>query len=70
VLIGQATGLSSLMMDQPRVPPDGAFGATSSTADPTGDVRPTGKVTDRRALVAALDAFRGRITRASLSLGS
>lgn len=64
VLIGQATRLSSLMMDQPKeYLLTAQFGATSSTADPTGDVRPTGRVADRRALVAALDAFRGRITQ-------
>jgi len=62
VLVGQATRLSSLMMDLPKeYLLTAQFGATSSTADPTGELRPSGVKTDARAVLAALDAFRGRI---------
>jgi tRNA pseudouridine55 synthase len=37
------------------------FGATSSTADPTGTIAPTGMRVDEEHLSAALEGFRGRI---------
>ena len=64
VLVGQATRLSSLLMDLPKEYVFTAqFGATSSTADPTGELTSTGERTDARALLAALDVFRGRIVQ-------
>ena len=64
ILVGQATRLSSLLMDLPKEYVFRAqFGATSSTADPTGELTSTGERTDARALVAALDVFRGRIVQ-------
>ncbi len=64
VLVGQATRLSSLLMDLPKEYLFTAqFGSTSSTADPTGELTSTGVRTDARALLAALNVFRGRITQ-------
>ncbi len=64
ILVGQATRLSSLLMDLPKEYVFTAqFGATSSTADPTGELTSTGERTDARALMAALNVFRGRIVQ-------
>ncbi len=65
ILVGQATRVSSLLMELPkeyrvRV----RFGAVSSTADPTGVIQENdGARTDAKAVLAALDAFRGPITQ-------
>lgn len=62
VLFGQATRVSSLMMDLPKqYEVTVQFGAVSSTGDPTGDVSPTGGRTDMSAILRALDHFRGEI---------
>ncbi len=65
VLVGQATRISSLLMDLPkeyavRV----QFGATSSTGDPDGVIEETGgTVAGVAEVVGALDRFRGVISQ-------
>lgn len=64
VLVGQATRVSSLLMDLPkeyavRV----QFGATSSTGDPDGVIEETGGSVEVGEMVSALDRFRGVITQ-------
>jgi len=64
VLVGQATRVSSLLMDLPkeyavRV----QFGATSSTGDPDGVIEETGGMVGVAEVVGALDRFRGVITQ-------
>lgn len=64
LLVGQATRVSSLLMDLPkeyvvRV----QFGATSSTGDPDGAIEETGGTVGAAEVVAALDSFRGVITQ-------
>jgi tRNA pseudouridine55 synthase len=64
VLVGQATRVSSLLMDLPkeyavRV----QFGATSSTGDPDGVIEETGGTVGVAEVVGALDRFRGVITQ-------
>ena len=64
VLVGQATRISSLLMDLPkeyavRV----QFGATSSTGDPDGVIEETDGSVGAAEVVAALDRFRGVITQ-------
>ncbi len=64
VLVGQATRVSSLLMDLPkeyavRV----RFGATSSTGDPDGVIEETGGSVGVAEVVGALDRFRGVITQ-------
>jgi len=62
VLFGQATRVSSLMMDLPKqYEVTVQFGAVSSTGDPTGDVSSTGGRTDMTSILRALDHFRGEI---------
>ena len=64
VLVGQATRVSSLLMDLPKeYRATVQFGAVSTTGDPTGDVCETGARTDAASVLAALDRFRGRITQ-------
>lgn len=64
LLVGQATRVSSLMMDLPkeyavRV----QFGAISSTGDPDGVIEKTGGIVEAAEVVDALDRFRGVITQ-------
>jgi tRNA pseudouridine55 synthase len=62
VMIGQATRISNLLMGLPKeYDLTVQFGATSTTADPTGHITPTGRRTTAAQVVAALDGFRGRI---------
>lgn len=69
VLIGQATRVSSLLMDLPKEYVFTAqFGATSSTGDPTGAIEPVTVgdavvAVDGPAVLRALDVFRGVITQ-------
>jgi tRNA pseudouridine55 synthase len=63
VMTGQATRISSLLMDLPK---EYVFtvqlGAVSSTGDPTGEIRPVeGLEVDGAAVLKALDEFRGVI---------
>lgn len=64
ILVGQATRVSSLLMDLPKeYRVTVRFGAVSSTGDPTGVIQENGDGarTDAPAVLAALDAFRGPI---------
>jgi len=62
VLFGQATRVSSLMMDLPKqYEVTVQFGAVSSTGDPTGDLSLTGGRTDMSSILRVLDRFRGEI---------
>lgn len=64
LLLGQATRLSSLLMDLPKeYLVSVRFGVTSSTGDPTGALRATGGRTDVAAVVPVLDGFRGEIVQ-------
>lgn len=64
ILVGQATRISSLLMELPkeyavRV----QFGASSSTGDPDGVITQTGGAVQAGDVVRALDGFRGLITQ-------
>ncbi len=64
VLVGQATRVSSLLMELPKeyiclV----QFGAVSSTGDPTGEIESTQGRTRGLEVLAALDLFRGAIVQ-------
>jgi len=62
VLLGQATRISSLIMDLPKeYLATARFGATSTTGDPTGEVRETGGEVEVGNLLAALDRMRGPV---------
>jgi len=62
VLVGQATRISNLLMEQPKeYEVTVQFGAVSSTADPTGEIAPTGGRVAEEQLTEALAGFRGRI---------
>jgi tRNA pseudouridine55 synthase len=62
ILVGQATRISSLLMGLPKeYDVVVQFGAVSSTADPTGTIRPTGASVGAADVVRALESFRGRI---------
>jgi tRNA pseudouridine55 synthase len=62
VLIGQATRLSSLLMALPKeYLVTVQFGAVSSTADPTGEIRQTGEGTDAPRILRELGSLRGVI---------
>ncbi len=60
VLVGQATRVSNLLMGLPKeYDLTVQFGAVSSTADPTGEITPTGGRVGVREVASALDKFRG-----------
>ncbi len=62
VLAGQATRLSSLLMGLPKeYDLTVQFGAVSSTADPTGEIAPTGGRVQAEQVLRSLDTFRGRV---------
>jgi len=62
VMIGQATRVSSLLMGLPKeYEVTVQFGAVSTTADPTGDITPTGGRASARQVVEVLDRFRGSV---------
>jgi tRNA pseudouridine55 synthase len=62
LLIGQATRLSTLFMALPKeYLATVQFGAVSSTADPTGEIRQTGARTDAGRVVRELGSLRGVI---------
>jgi tRNA pseudouridine55 synthase len=62
VLVGQATRISSLLMELPKeYEVTVQFGAESSTADPTGDIVPTGRGVEIEQVEAALASFQGLI---------
>jgi tRNA pseudouridine55 synthase len=62
ILIGQATRASNLLMELPKeYEVTVQFGAVSSTADPTGDIVPTGKRVEVSQIEEALLSFQGRI---------
>jgi len=62
VLMGQATRLSQLFTHLPKeYELTVQFGAVSSTADPMGEIVPTGQRVDRGAVHSALDGFLGKI---------
>ena len=64
VLIGQATRISNLLMEQPKeYDVVVQFGAVSTTADPTGEIESTGVTVEAETVTAALAGFRGRITQ-------
>lgn len=64
ILVGQATRISSLLMELPKeYEVVIQFGAISSTADPTGDIRQTGQRVEGSQVLAALEGFRGKITQ-------
>jgi tRNA pseudouridine55 synthase len=60
ILVGQATRVSNLLMGLPKeYDLTVQFGAMSTTADPTGEITPTGRRVGVREVAAALDKFRG-----------
>jgi tRNA pseudouridine55 synthase len=60
ILVGQATRISSLVMDLPKEYRLMAqFGAHSSTYDPTGEITPTGRRVRRSEVATALLGFVG-----------
>ncbi|MBN1629299.1 MAG: tRNA pseudouridine(55) synthase TruB [Thermoleophilia bacterium] len=62
VMVGQATRISNLLMGLPKeYEVTVQFGAVSTTADPTGEITPTGRRTQADQVLAALDGFRGTI---------
>ncbi|MGI5939503.1 MAG: tRNA pseudouridine(55) synthase TruB [Thermoleophilia bacterium] len=62
VLMGQATRISNLLMELPKeYEVVVQFGATSSTADPTGDIVATGRRVAALEVHEALGRFRGLI---------
>ncbi len=62
ILIGQATRVSNLLMELPKEYEFTVqFGAVSSTADPTGDIVPTGRRAEASQIEEALVSFQGRI---------
>lgn len=62
VMIGGATRISNLLMGLPKeYELTVQFGAVSTTADPTGEVTPTGRRVTAAQVAAALDGFRGRV---------
>lgn len=62
ILIGQATRVSNLLMELPKEYEVAVqFGATSSTADPTGEIVSTGGRVESKQIAEALAAFQGRI---------
>lgn len=64
VMVGQATRISSLLMDLPKeYRVNVRFGAVSTTGDPTGEITQTGRRTDAATVLEALDGFRGRISQ-------
>ena len=64
VLVGQATRTSNLLMALPKeYEVVVQFGATSSTADPTGEITQTGGRVREAQVVGALEGFRGKITQ-------
>ncbi|NLO28336.1 MAG: tRNA pseudouridine(55) synthase TruB [Actinobacteria bacterium] len=61
-MIGQATRASALLMGLPKeYEVTVQFGAVSTTADPTGEIVPTGGRASARQVVEVLDRFRGRV---------
>jgi tRNA pseudouridine55 synthase len=64
VLVGQATRVSSLMMELPKeYRVSVRFGATSTTGDPTGEITETRRRTGAKEVLGALDSLRGRISQ-------
>ncbi len=62
VLLGQATRISSLIMELPKeYLATARFGASSTTGDPTGEIRETGREVEVGDLLAALDRMRGPV---------
>jgi len=62
VMVGGATRISNLLMGLPKeYELTVRFGAVSTTADPTGEITPTGRRVTAAQVAAALDGFRGRI---------
>jgi tRNA pseudouridine55 synthase len=62
VMVGKATRISSLLMELPKeYDVTVQFGAVSTTADPTGDIVPTGGRVHAGQVEAVLDRFRGRM---------
>jgi tRNA pseudouridine55 synthase len=62
VMVGHATRISNLLMGLPKeYDLTVQFGAVSTTADPTGDITPTGGRVRAEQVVSALDGFRGLI---------
>jgi tRNA pseudouridine55 synthase len=62
ILVGQATRVSNLLMELPKeYEVSVQFGAVSSTADPTGDIVPTGKRVEASQIEEALLSFQGLI---------
>lgn len=64
VLVGQATRISSLLMELPKeYAVRLQFGASSTTGDPDGIITETGGSVEATDVVRALDRFRGVITQ-------
>ncbi len=62
VMIGQATRISNLLMGLPKeYDLMVQFGGVSTTADPTGEITPTGERVRVGQVTAALEGFKGRI---------
>jgi tRNA pseudouridine55 synthase len=62
VMVGHATRISNLLMELPKeYDVTVQFGAVSTTADPTGNIVPTGGRVEAGQVAAALERFRGRI---------
>jgi tRNA pseudouridine55 synthase len=64
VLVGQATRTSNLLMALPKeYEVVVQFGAVSTTADPTGEIRQTGTRVQATQVLTELEGFRGKITQ-------
>ena len=64
ILMGQATRLSQLLLGLPKeYEMTVQFGATSSTGDPTGEIKATAGHVDRAGVAKALDSLRGDIVQ-------
>ncbi len=64
ILVGQATRISNLLMALPKeYEVTVQFGARSTTADPTGEISPTGVRTDEAQVRGMLGRFHGCITQ-------
>jgi tRNA pseudouridine55 synthase len=64
VLVGRATRTSNLLMALPKeYDVVVQFGAVSTTADPTGEIRQTGTRVQATQVLNALEGFRGKITQ-------
>jgi tRNA pseudouridine55 synthase len=64
ILVGRATRISNLLMERSKTYEVVVqFGSISSTADPTGELRPTGVRTTEKEILEIIPIFHGRISQ-------